>query len=50
MEGEEYPGELVSFLKADAEHWKSIKVRGGRCTAVLKKNILRLSPLTALPS
>ena len=25
--GEEYPGELISFMKADEEHWKSVKVR-----------------------
>ncbi len=26
IEGEEYPGEVVSFVKADAEHWKSVRV------------------------
>ena len=27
IEGEEYPGEMVSFVKSDEEHWKSVKVR-----------------------
>mmetsp|Transcript_12018 Transcript_12018/g.25842 ORF Transcript_12018/g.25842 Transcript_12018/m.25842 type:complete len:293 (-) Transcript_12018:644-1522(-) len=25
IEGDEYPGELLSFLKADEDHWKSVK-------------------------
>lgn len=31
--GEEFPGELVSFLKADEQHWKSVKVRTRRESA-----------------